>query len=57
MQEERRSKRGQAVEEKAGLMKLQKTIDRIKAFHDAVVTAATETVPETIAGKTDVPFC
>ena len=41
----------QILEEKIETLKPQKTIDRIKAFHEAVVAAATETVPKTAPGK------
>ena len=41
----------QALEGKIEMLKPQKTIDRIKAFHEAVVAAATETVPKTAPGK------
>ena len=40
-----------ALDEKIEMLKPQKTIDRIKAFHEAVIAAATETVPKTAPGK------
>ena len=39
------------LEEKVKSLKQQKTIDRIKEFHETVLAAAIETVPKTTPGK------
>ena len=42
------------LEEKVKSLKQQKTIDRIKEFHETVLAAAIETVPKTTPGKNHV---